>query len=225
MDSDKSPETEKAWDTTIRALAKNDQEQKALDIGTGPGQLAFYLAGAGFNVTGLDISPGMISIARKSAREMQLTIDFRTGDAENLDFADSSFDVVVSRNLVWTLPNPDLALKEWHRVLKPGGRIIVSDGFWRNQTWRRLYELPVNLVKSVFQTHSRISLRFFLHYASMINHLPHYEGVRRAEVQQLLQHVGFNKISSLDIGQYFGENPYAYAKKTRPPFFIVYADK
>jgi ubiquinone/menaquinone biosynthesis C-methylase UbiE len=225
LDVEKSPETEKAWDTTIKTLAKSGQNLDALDIGTGPGQLAFYLAGAGFNVTGLDISPEMINNARKRSEEMELSIDFRTGDAEHLDFPDNSFDVVVSRNLIWTLPNPDLALKEWHRVLKPGGRIIVSDGFWQNQTWRRFYQIPVNLLKSVFQINSRISLRFFLHYASMMKHLPLYEGVKKNEVQKLLQCAGFNEVSSWDIGQCFGNNPYAFALSVSPSFFIVYADK
>ena len=225
LDVEKSPETEKAWDTTIKTLAKSGQNQDALDIGTGPGQLAFYLAGAGFNVTGLDISPEMINKARKRAEEMEHSIDFRTGDAEHLDFPDNSFDVVVSRNLIWTLPNPDLALKEWHRVLKPGGRIIVSDGFWQNQTWKRFYQIPLNLLKSVFQINSRISLRFFLHYASMMKHLPLYEGVKKNEVQKLLQCAGFNEVSSWDIGQCFGKNPYAFALSVSPSFFIVYADK
>ncbi|WP_319779614.1 class I SAM-dependent methyltransferase [Maridesulfovibrio sp.] len=225
LDIEKSPETEKAWDKTIKTLAKSGQNQDALDIGTGPGQLAFYLAGAGFNVTGVDISSQMIASAQKKAEEMQLGIDFRTGDAEKLDFEDNSFDVIVSRNLIWTLPNPDLALKEWYRVLKPGGRIIVSDGFWSNQTWRRFYEIPINMIKSVFQMKSRISLRFFLHYASMMKHLPLYEGVNKNEVQNLLQHAGFNEVLSWDIGQYFRTNPYEFDMSIRPTFFIVYADK
>ncbi len=49
-----------------------------------------------------------------------LSIDFQTGDAEHLPFEANTFDVVVSRNLVWTLPAPETAMREWHRVLKPG---------------------------------------------------------------------------------------------------------
>ena len=225
LDFEKSPETEKAWETTIQALAENNQAGKALDIGTGPGQLAFYLASAGFEVTGIDISPRMISSARKTADQIKLTIDFRAGDAEKLDFEDNSFDVVVSRNLIWTLPNPDQALKEWHRVLKPKGRIIISDGFWRNQTWRRFHQLPFNLVKSLFHAHSRISLRFFLHYFRLIKYLPLYEGVKRTEIQQLLEYAGFKDVLSWDIGKYFITHPYAFAKDIQPSFFIVYADK
>ncbi len=225
LDIEKSPETEKAWDTTIKTLAKTGQPQEALDVGTGPGQLAFYLAEAGFNVTGLDISPQMISRAQKKAQERQLTIDFRTGDAEKLDFTDNKFDVVVSRNLIWTLPNPEQAIKEWHRVLKPGGRIIVSDGFWCNQTWRRFYEIPMNILKSVLRINNRISLRFFMHYARMIKHLPLYEGVKSNEAQQLLKCAGFNEVLSWDIRQYFATNPYSFAMSMRPSFFIIYADK
>ncbi|WP_320008354.1 class I SAM-dependent methyltransferase [Maridesulfovibrio sp.] len=225
LDNEKSQETEKAWDSTIRTLAKSGRNQYALDVGTGPGQLAFYLAEAGFNVTGVDLSSQMIASAQKTAKEMDLNIDFRTGDAENLDFADNQFDVIVSRNLIWTLPNPDRALKEWYRILKPGGRIIISDGFWSNQTWKRFYEIPINLLKSVFQAKSRISLRFFLHYASMMKELPLYEGVKKQEVQKLLHYAGFSDVSSWDVDQSFRANPYAFDMSINPSFFIVYADK
>ena len=87
------------------------------------------------------------------------------------------FDVVVTRNLVWTLPNPEAAVKEWHRVLKPGGRIIISDGYWCNTTWLRVHHLLSKTVKSFLKTRSLISCRFFFHYASLIHSLPLYEGV------------------------------------------------
>ena len=225
LDIDKSPETDRAWYNTIRALADAGETRTALDVGTGPGQLAFYLAEAGFNVTGMDISPEMIRSAQKTADEMQLTINFRTGDAELLNFTDNSFDVIVSRNLIWTLPNPEKALKEWHRVLKPGGRIIVSDGFWQNQTWRRIYEIPINLLKGIFQLNNRVSLRFFLHYFSVMKDLPLYEGVKKEEMLHLLRDAGFNDASSWDVGQWFTSNPYAFALSTNPSFFVVYADK
>ena len=225
LDIEKSPETEEAWDKTIKTLANSGSNQYALDVGTGPGQLAFYLAGAGFNVTGVDLSSQMIASAQKKAEEMKLNIDFRTGDAEKLDFADNQFDVIVSRNLIWTLPNPDRALKEWYRVLKPGGRIIISDGFWSNQTWRRFYEIPMNLLKGLFQVKSRISLRFFLHYASMMKDLPLYEGVKKQEVQKLLHYAGFSDVSSWDVDQCFRANPYEFDMSIDPSFFVVYADK
>ena len=143
LDFEKSLETQNEWESTINALVdhRKTDDASALDVGTGPGQLAFYLAKAGFNTTGIDISPAMIARAEQKAQQDGLVCNFKTGDAEHLAFADNTFDVVVTRNLVWTLPDPGAAVREWHRVLKPGGRIIISDGYWQNTTWSRLHRL------------------------------------------------------------------------------------
>ena len=69
----------------------------------------------------------MIAQARKKAAERQLAIRFGEADAEQLPFAAASFDIAVSRHLLWTLPNPERAMDEWIRVLWPGGRLIVVD--------------------------------------------------------------------------------------------------
>jgi ubiquinone/menaquinone biosynthesis C-methylase UbiE len=69
----------------------------------------------------------MIAQARKKAAERQATIRFEQADAEQLPFAAASFDIAVSRHLLWTLPNPERAMDEWIRVLRPGGRLIVVD--------------------------------------------------------------------------------------------------
>ena len=61
------------------------------------------------------------------AKGLGLAIDFRQMDAQALDFADDTFDVVLSRNLTWTLPEPEKAYAQWHRVLKPGGTLLNFD--------------------------------------------------------------------------------------------------
>lgn len=85
----------------LHDLVENRAGKKALDVGTGTGQFAVYLANKGFEVTGVDLSEEMIATARQNAAQEGLPIRFQTGDAEHLDFADESFDVVVSRNLLW----------------------------------------------------------------------------------------------------------------------------
>ena len=201
------------------------KDPRALDVGTGPGQLAFYLAQEGFKVTGIDISPAMISRARLKADELGLCVDFRTGDAENLPFEDNAFDVVVTRNLVWTLPHPEAAVKEWRRVLKPGGRIIISDGYWRNTTWSRIHHLALKAAKGFLKTRSLISCRFFSHYASLIPSLPLYEGVTLKDVGHLMKEAGFTQVLSCDIRKHFGVNPYGAGRYSAPVFFIVYGNK
>ncbi|GAB6145628.1 class I SAM-dependent methyltransferase [Desulfocicer niacini] len=227
MDRAKSIETVSDWKSTINDLVSHVRGEglKALDVGTGPGQLAFYLAQAGFEVTGIDISPGMIERARRQADKMRLCIDFQTGDAENLPFGDDAFDVVVTRNLMWTLPDPETAIQEWYRVLKPGGRIIISDGYWRNITWSRIHHLVLNTVKGFFKTRSLISYRFFSYYAGLIRSLPLYEGVTLKDAGRLMQKAGFNQISPCDTRHYFRVNPYGVTKKLSPIFFIVCGNK
>ncbi len=227
LDLAKSIETVKNWESTINGLVSHfrGKDIRALDVGTGPGQLAFYLAQEGFDVTGIDISPGMIERASLKARELGLCVDFRTGDAGNLPFGDNAFDVVVTRNLVWTLPNPEAAVKEWHRVLKPGGRIIISDGYWCNTTWLRVHHLLSKTVKSFLKTRSLISCRFFFHYASLIHSLPLYEGVTLKDAGRLMKKAGFQKVLSCDIHKHFGVNPYGAGRYSPPPFFIAYGTK
>ncbi|WDP90868.1 MAG: class I SAM-dependent methyltransferase [Desulfobacter sp.] len=227
LDHAKSVETVKNWESTIKDLVSHVQGKGicALDLGTGPGQLAFYLAQEGFQVTGIDISPGMIRQARQKAKEFGLCVDFRTGDAENLPFENDSFDVVTTRNLVWTLPHPEAAVKEWHRVLRPGGRIIISDGYWRNITWSRIHHLVLKTAKGFLRTRRLISCRFFSHYSSLIPSLPLYEGVTLRDVGHLMEKAGFEQVLTCDINKYFGVNPYGRDRYSPPPFFVVYGNK
>jgi SAM-dependent methyltransferase len=69
----------------------------------------------------------MLREAREKAAETGVAIRFEEGDAENLPFAVSSFDLVVSRHVLWTLPHPQAAVAGWVRVLRPGGRLVVID--------------------------------------------------------------------------------------------------
>jgi len=102
--------------------------QDILDIGTGSGFFPFLLCEHGHHVTGIDITPSMIAEAKQLADKLHSKAQFLVMDAENLDFPDESFDVILSRNLTWTLPNPRRAYQEWNRVLRPGGILLNFDG-------------------------------------------------------------------------------------------------
>jgi ubiquinone/menaquinone biosynthesis C-methylase UbiE len=104
--------------------------QKVLDVGAGTGFISLLLAEAGYQCKGLDISQGMLDQARLKAKTQGLTVEFGLGDAEALPEGDEIYDAVVNRHLLWTLPNPERAIAEWLRVLKPGGRLIIIDGNW-----------------------------------------------------------------------------------------------
>jgi ubiquinone/menaquinone biosynthesis C-methylase UbiE len=69
----------------------------------------------------------MIAEAWGKAAKRRVTLRYEEADAEQLPFAAASFDIAVSRHLLWTLPHPNRAMGEWLRVLRPGGRLIVID--------------------------------------------------------------------------------------------------
>ena len=115
-----------AWDRILDLTLPAADALEALDIGCGTG-LSLELAFLGHRATGVDFAPSMIAQARKKAAERQATIRYEEADAEQLPFAAASFDIAVSRHLLWTLPHPERAMGEWIRVLRPGGRLIVVD--------------------------------------------------------------------------------------------------
>ena len=100
---------------------------KVLDVGTGAGFFAAILSKLGHEVIGVDLSAKMLSEAEKNLRELKLPAEFKRMNAQELDFADETFDAVISRNLTWTLPDVKAAYREWFRVLKIGGVLMNFD--------------------------------------------------------------------------------------------------
>ena len=99
---------------------------KVLDVGTGSGYLANLLASEGHRVTGIDHSQGMIA----AASAVGGTVRFTLGDAHSPDVAPGSIDAVVSRYVLWTLPDPVAAATAWRTALRPGGVVVAVDATW-----------------------------------------------------------------------------------------------
>jgi SAM-dependent methyltransferase len=95
---------------------------RVLDVATGPGHVAAAAAALGAEPVGVDIAEGMLAVARREHPRL----DFRSGDAEALPFADSSFDAVVGAFVLNHLPRPEVAAAELARVLASGGRLALS---------------------------------------------------------------------------------------------------
>ena len=73
----------------------------------------------------------MLSKAKEKAEKAGFhNVTFTIGDAEDTKEPADQYDVVINRHLVWTLPHPEKAIKEWKRVLKPGGRLVIMEGNW-----------------------------------------------------------------------------------------------
>lgn len=108
---------------------------RILDVGTGPGFFAIVLAGMGYQVTAVDYTASMLAEARRNAGTLAASIQFQPMNAEELSFADHSFDVIVTRNVTWNLPNPEKAYGHWARVLAPGGLLLNFDANWYRYLW------------------------------------------------------------------------------------------
>ena len=112
----------------MRQLKKYVKDgMEILDVGTGTGYFAILLSQSGHQVTGIDLTDAMLKEARDNAALYQVHPTFQQMDAQKLAFLDQSFDVVISRNLTWTLPDPESAYREWMRVLKKGGILLNFD--------------------------------------------------------------------------------------------------
>lgn len=96
-----------------------------LDVATGTGNAAIIAAGRGATATGLDLTPKLLEIAAHRAREAGIELELIEGDAEDLPFADDSFDRVTSVFGVMFAPHQQKAADELRRVCRPGGRIVT----------------------------------------------------------------------------------------------------
>ncbi len=169
----------RAWARILDLLAPPGRTLDVLDVGCGTGFLALLFAARGHRVTGVDVAPQMIERARAKATAQGLAVTFRIDDAEALQDPDASYDLVVCRHLLWTLPNPQQALAEWVRVTRPGGRVAVIDGEWRNAAPIRSTE--TNTMHTAYGE-------------DVVATLPFYGGAPAAQVMALMEAVGLRGI-------------------------------
>src|SRR5438874_971140 len=176
----RTPAERAAWDRIFGLVLPRRTGLEALDAGCGTGFLSFELAGRGHRVTGVDFAPAMIAEARRKAAERAVSVRLEEADAEQLLFAAASFDLVISRHLLWTLPHPEAAIDEWIRVLRPGGRLVVVDG----QFDPGVLTLPAGSARSSQE------------YAAIGDQLPFLGGRSREEIERLLAAHGLGSVRS-----------------------------
>ena len=207
------------WLKELKALLpERDGKLKILDVGCGAGFFSILLAQQGHEVTGIDLTPDMIVHSRELAQEEGVSCTFEVMDAENPGFEDETFDVIVSRNLTWTLPNAAGAYKEWSRVLKKGGRIINVDANYGADDFADMTGLPTN------HAHFKVGDEMMRECEEIKRQLPISSYVRPAWDLETLGKLGFGKFS-IDLGI----SGRIYIKKDEfynpTPLFIVCAEK
>lgn len=129
----RDPETSSAWRDVLLARLPVPPAD-VLDVGCGTGTLSVLLAQEGFRVRGVDLSPAMVALASAKAaaarRPEGLDVTFAEGDASAPPAGPGSYDVVLTRHVLWALPDPRAALESWTRLLRANGRLVLVEGFW-----------------------------------------------------------------------------------------------
>lgn len=122
---------EKSWNKFYKILIEKliqdtAETKRLLEVGTGTGIIALELSNNISDITAVDLSTEMIKVAKNKQIERGAdNIDFRIGNACRLELEDNSFDTIIASNILHLLTEPELALMEMKRLLKPEGKIIV----------------------------------------------------------------------------------------------------
>ena len=176
----RTPAERAAWNRILDLVIPPRGALDVLDAGCGTGFLALEMAARGHRVTAVDLAPAMLAEARRKAARRGASIQFEEADAEQLPFPPGSFDLAISRHLLWTLPHPEAAIDEWIRVLRPGGRLVVVDGQFDTGA----------------PTGPGGSARGSAEYAAISRHLPFFGGRPQAEIEALLRAHGLEHVAS-----------------------------
>ena len=201
---------------------------RILDIGAGPGFLSVILCEQGYQVTAADFAETMLEEAKQNAGTLAEQICFRREDAMNLSFPEETFDVVLSRNLTWNLPDPQRAYKEWLRVLKHNGLLLIFDANWyaylRDTEKKQAYDKDRDNVKKQGYEDYNIGINFDI-MEKIADELPMTGRHRPAWDETVFRELGVRSVSSEeDIGsQVYSEKEKINYAST--PLFMIKAVK
>ncbi len=169
------PEPKKCYPYIIDVIEKiGDRKSKILDIGCGEGDVLLQLSEMGYtSLYGVDLSDEAV----KRAKEMNPKINFAVGDVEQLPFDDEEFEVIVCSHSFHHYPNPMVAMKEIHRILQRGGRLL-------------LVENSTSFIR-----------RFFINVSLVIRHHPNGDirWYSRRNLSGIAKRAGFSEMKSMPI--------------------------
>jgi 2-polyprenyl-3-methyl-5-hydroxy-6-metoxy-1,4-benzoquinol methylase len=125
----RDPSVFEAWRSLLNAWLP-PAPCSVLDIGCGTGSLSVLLASSGYAITGIDLSPVMIEVARAKAVAKGFDVRFLVMDAAYPDLNPRQFDILICRHLLWALPEPEKALQRWAELQNQPGTLVLVEGFW-----------------------------------------------------------------------------------------------
>ncbi|WP_159993952.1 class I SAM-dependent methyltransferase [Roseomonas sp. 18066] len=176
-----------AWATLLRRHLGAEARQ-VLELAFGTGEVTGVLLPMGLSVTGLDLTEAMLCRAKaKHAGAPGLRLFL--GDAEATGEPGAAYDAVVSRHLVWTLVDP-AAFRDWHRVLRPGGRVVIADGDYVRQGAFDRLRLRLSNWLATAQGATSPAIDWAAH-AAIQRQVFFREGLRPQPLRRMLEEAGF----------------------------------
>ncbi len=138
------------WLREMEAYLPEGRTLDILDAGTGTGYFAILLAKLGNRVTGIDLTSAMLREAEEAARLAGIEARFLKLDAQSTGMPGERFDAVITRNLTWTLPDPEKAYREWARLLRPGGVLLNFDADYAENVRQRNQQASYTDEKGIY---------------------------------------------------------------------------
>jgi ubiquinone/menaquinone biosynthesis C-methylase UbiE len=189
----------RAWTEAVaRTLAgvSGSTTLRIADVGAGTGAMSLLLAGMGHQVTAIDLAPAMLDQARANAARQGVSLSCLEGNAAALPLGDATMDVVFSRHLFWTLPEPVPTVREWARVVRPGGLVVIADGWWNEPSAAmRRRRLAGAALRRIVRQHDHDHAD----YAALHLELPVADGVSPYGIRYFLDQAGLVRLGVRDL--------------------------
>ncbi|MCY1224658.1 Ubiquinone/menaquinone biosynthesis C-methyltransferase UbiE [compost metagenome] len=184
-----------AWGTMVRSVL-GPESQKVLELACGTGEITRVLLSLGHAVTAVDFSETMLETAKR--KHSGTGVKFVLADAENTMEPDGTYDALVCRHLVWTLTDPDRAVSDWFRVLKPGGKLLIFDGNWAKKTLLgQLASLGIICLEQFIGHDPYYDGVMSEKHAGIMARLPFSNGLTAEKLTSVLGRAGYERIRFL----------------------------
>jgi demethylmenaquinone methyltransferase/2-methoxy-6-polyprenyl-1,4-benzoquinol methylase len=187
----------RAWKRRLLSLARPHPGERALDLCCGTGDLTFALAKAGADAVGLDFSPEMLQVAQEKSKVQspKSKVEFIRGDAQQIPFAENSFEIVTIGYGLRNLANLDVGLRDIWRVTKPGGRFLALEfGKPANPAWRAIYFGYLKFALPIF---GKLFCGNSAAYAYILESLKHYPA--QTAVADKLTDLGWRNVRIINL--------------------------
>lgn len=204
FDGEHDTENIDVWKKYLEEILGADKNKVVLDMGAGTGFLANMTAELGYTSIGVDISRKMLEYAVDHADKKKVPAAYMYGSILDLPFMDNTADYVINARVLWTLVEPDKAIKEWARVIKPGGSIYCFN--------RMKEDEGITVYKKDFYDNKEVDDKLVVQGAKMdeLKNLMERNGLVNVRIEQLPDTYKDEALKDMDWYQ---------------PWFVLAADK